>query len=179
MDAPVPSFIETYVWFPSYAYTGQVLGPLASASQRLHWLKAPDGVYRNVMIFDGEGRLWRSAAIYGATEHPPAASRGCWQVTARGVTIPLHGSLWRWGWEMNLDYFGPASTLAVEFGGTWHDVRLPAGLHTVWIPAAGAGSIVRARLLSGGPSVCVTSMNIGNLVASIISKPSPAEPIRG
>ena len=69
--------------------------------------------------------------------------------------------------------------LAVQFDGTWHDVRLPAGLHTAWIPAAGAGSSVRAKLLAGGPSVCVTSMSIGTLVASVTSQPLPAKPVPG
>jgi len=178
VNAPVPSFVEGGVFGP-YADTGRVIGGLASASQRLRWLTAPDGVYRHLMIVDSEGRLWASAAIYGATVHPAAAAHGCWQVSSRGVTIPLHGRLWQWGWEMSMNYYGPASTLAVQFDGTWHDVRIPAGLHTVWLPAAGAGSVVQAKLLSGGPGVCVTSLSIGTLVASVTSQPSPAEPIRG
>ena len=40
--------------------------------------------------------------------------------------------------------------IGVQFGGTWHDVQLPAGLHTVWLPAP-AGRRGSAKLLSGGP----------------------------
>ena len=178
VDTQVPSFVEGGVFGP-YAYTGRVVGPLAPALARLHWLTAPDGVYRNLMIVDGEGRLWRSAGIYGATVRPPAAGRGCWQVSSRGVAIPLHGRLWDWGWEMRVAYSGPAATLAVQFSGATHEVSLPAGAHTAWIPAPGAGSVVNARLLGGGPDVCVSSVSIGTLVASLASQPSPAAPVRG
>jgi hypothetical protein len=179
VDTPVPSIIETLVWFPTYAYAARVLGPLAPASLHAHWTRAPSGVYGNLMVFDGVGRLWSGIAIDGDTVHPPAGGKGCWQVAAHTVKIPLGGSLFHWGWEISMNYVGHAATMAVQFGGTWHDVQLSAGAHTVWVPAAGAGSVVRARLLSGGPSVCVSSLSIGNIVPSILSHPVPAAPVRG
>jgi hypothetical protein len=177
VDTPVPEFIETFVWFPSWAYTSRVVGALAPASAHLHWTRAPSGVYRNLMIFDGVGRLWASAAVVGDTVRPNNHS-GCWRVGSRAVTIPLGGTLFHWGWEISMNYFGPAANMAVEFGGSWHQVRLPSGLHTVWVPAVGAGSVVRAKLIGGGPTVCVGSMSIGNIVASILSQPSPAKAVR-
>jgi len=144
---PVPPFVETYVWFGRYAYTDRVIGALEATGQRLHWTDAPSGVFSNLMVFDGVGRLWRSVAIQGDTVHAPA-HRGCWQVGSKTTKIPLGGSLYHWGWEINMSYVGPAATMAVSFGGAWHDVQLPAGLHTVWVPAAGAGSVVQAKLLA-------------------------------
>ncbi|HUB38125.1 MAG TPA: hypothetical protein VMA72_04675 [Streptosporangiaceae bacterium] len=175
---PVPPFVETYVWFGRYAYTDKVIGALGTAAQGLHWTDAPAGVFSNLMVFDGVGRLWRSVAIQGDTVHAPAG-RGCWQVGSRGTKIPLGGALYHWGWEISMSYVGPAATMAVQFGGVWHDVQLPAGLHTAWVPAAGAGSVVRAKLVSGGPTECVSSLSIGNVVPSVFSHPSPAKPIPG
>jgi hypothetical protein len=178
VTTPVPPFVETYVWFGRYAYTDQVIGALATKGQRLRWTIAPTGVFSNLMVFDGVGRLWRSVAIQGDTVSAPAA-RGCWQVGSKVTKIRLGGPLYHWGWEISVSYVGPAATLAVQFGGVWHDVQLPAGLHTAWISAPGAGSEVRARLLSGGPKECVSSLSIGNLVPSIFSHPSPGKPVPG
>ncbi len=178
VTAPVPPFVETYVWFGRYAYTDEVLGPLATSNQRLRWTTAPSGVFSNLMVFDGVGRLWRSVAIQGDVVHAPAAD-GCWQVGTKATKIQLGGRLYHWGWEINMSYVGPAAAMAVLFGGVWHDVQLPAGLHTVWVPAVGAGGVVRVKLLRGGPKECVSSLSIGNMVPSIFSHPSPAKPIRG
>ena len=179
VDQPVPQIIETFVWFPSYAYTARVLGPLVPSALDAHWTMAPSGVYTKLMIFDSVGRLWSAPAIVGETVHPHAASSGCWHVNARGVTIPLAATLYHWGWEMSMNYLGSAATMAVQFGGTWHDVRLPSGLHTVWVPAVGDGGEVHAKLLSGGPSVCVSSLSIGNIAPYVLSQPIPAKPSPG
>jgi hypothetical protein len=117
-------------------------------------------------------------AIQGDTVHAPAR-RGCWQVGSKTTQIPLGGPLYHWGWEITMSYVGPAATMAVSFGGAWHDVQLPAGLHTAWVPAAGAGSVVQAKLLSGGPTECVSTLSIGNMVPSVFSHPSPAKPVPG
>lgn len=178
VSTPVPPFVETYAWFGRYAYTGEVLGPLAPTARQLHWTDAPSGVFSNLMVVDGVGRLWPSVAIQGDTVHAPAA-RGCWQVGSRITKIRLGGTLYHWGWEIDMSYAGPTATMAVLFGGVWHDVELPAGQHTVWVPAAGAGSIVRVKLTGGGPEECVSSLSIGNLVPSIFSHPSPAKPAAG
>jgi hypothetical protein len=179
VDQPVPQIIETFVWFPSYAYTARVLGPLFGPAADAHWTTAPSGVYNNLMIFDSLGRLWSAPVIVGDTVHPPATRNGCWQVGSRTVTIPLGGTLYHWGWEISMNYLGPAATIAVQFGGTWHDVQLPSGMHTVWVPAVGGGSEVTAKLLSGGPSVCVSALSIGNVAPSILSQPTPAKPVSG
>ena len=178
VGTPVPPFIETWVYFGHYADTSRVLGPLASTAQRLRWSDAPIGVFSNLMIFDGVGRLWQSVLVEGQTVHAPAAD-GCWQVGSRVTSIRLGGPLYHWGWEINMNYVGPAATMAVLFGGTWHDVQLPAGLHTVWVPAPGAGSVVQVKLLSGGPRECISSLSIGNMVPSVFSRPLPAKPAQG
>jgi hypothetical protein len=175
---PVPPFVETYVWFGRYAYTDQVIGALGTSAQRLRWTDAPSGVFSSLMVFDDVGRLWRSVAIQGDTVHAPSA-RGCWQVGSGETKIPLGAPLYHWGWEINMSYVGPAATMAVLFGGVSHDVQLPAGLHTVWVPAPGAGSVVQAKLLSSGPTECVSSLSIGNMVPSVFSHPSPAKPVAG
>jgi hypothetical protein len=179
VNEPVPPFIEPVAWFPTSAWTATVLGPLVPSALNAHWTDAPSGVYTNLMIFDDLGRLWSAPGIVGDTVHPDTAHNGCWRVGTRTVTIPLGGKLFHWGWEMSMNYVGPAATMAVQFGGTSHDVQLPAGMHTVWVPATGAGADVQVQLLSGGPRVCVSSLSIGNMAPYILSQPMPAVPVPG
>lgn len=181
-DTPTPTDIEVAALFGRYAYTSQVIGPLANALpvKHLRWTSAPSGAIANLMIFDDNGRLWR-VLLLGRAGAPPAADHGCWRVGYRPVRLQIPGisPLYVWPWTLDLTYSGQSAALAVEFGGRWHDEALPAGQHDVYVPALGGGSSITVQLIGGGPSVCLTHLSIGNPVPSILSKPIPAVPVPG
>jgi hypothetical protein len=175
----VNSAVPTQV-FPFDGQTSVILGPLtaADASQHLSWRMAPSGVIPHLLAFDWDGRL-RQAALAGRTVAPPSARHGCWSATTAGTSISIGSPLFVWSWELGLTYSGQAATLAVTFGSRPYDVRLPAGQHVVYVAAHGGGGTVRAKVVSGGPKVCISGLTIGEFEPSIISQPVPAAPVRG
>lgn len=179
VDTSTPSNVEIPALFGRYASTEQVIGPLARAlpGQHLHWVQAPSGVIPNLMIFDNTGRLW-PAGFLGASESSPG-KRGCWRVGATPVQLPFGTSMFNWPWTLGLSYRGSSATLAVLFGGLWHDVFLPAGNNLVYVPALGAGSFAMAKIISTGPKVCISHLSIGQLEPSLLGKPIPAVPVPG
>lgn len=179
VDTQVPADVEVD-YFGKFSYTSQFAGPLAGSGQQLRWTRAPSGVIPNLLIFDSSGRL-AQVAVLGRGASPSRAERGCWAVGYRPLRIAIPGStpMYDWPWTIELAYRGPSATLAVDFGGRWHDVSLPAGTHDVYVPALGGGSSITAKLVAGGPAVCVTQMSIGNLVPSYRSFPIPVMPVPG
>jgi hypothetical protein len=182
-DTVTPLNVENPILFGQYAYTGRVIGPLASAlpGRQLHWVQAPSGVIPNLMIFDSLGRLWPATIGQGAYASAPAR-RGCWEVGATPVRLPFGTSMFDWPWTLGLSYRGSSATLAVLFGGRWHDVSLLAGNNLVYVPALGAGSFAMAHVVSTGPRVprvCISHLSIGQLEPSLLGKPIPAVPVPG
>lgn len=182
VDTTTPQDVEIPALFGRYASTEQVIGPLARTlpGQHLRWVQAPSGVIPHLMIFDSLGRLW-PAGLLGASKSSPG-KRGCWEVGAAPVRLPFGTSMFDWPWTLGLSYRGSSATLAVLFGGRWHDVFLPAGNNLVYVPALGAGSFAMAQVVGTGPGVprvCISHLSIGQLVPSAYALPIPAVPVPG
>lgn len=178
VSAPVPDTVMEQALFGSAAYTRQVLGPLAPKSARLRWTTSPSGVISNVMVFDSLGRL-RAAVVQGPVSTPAPGRHGCYPVTSSGTRIPVAGNLYYWYWTMQLSYSGPATTLQVQYGRGVHTVTLPAGTHSVFLPATGNGStVIISNIGSGGPPTCVSRLAVGTLQPSRNSIPIPFYPVR-
>jgi len=179
LSSPVPASVEVpYLW-GRYGYTATVVGAMAPPARHLHWTTKPSGVM-NLLTLDSLGRLWGVTLAGGQFLLPPKKLHDCWDIGYGTTRIPLVGHVFRWPWEMSLTYSGPAATMGVEFGGTWHDYVLPAGAHELWVPAPGAGDAVQIRLLGGGPQDCVTSLAISaTMQASTQTVPVPYLPVPG
>ena len=100
-------------------------------------------------------------------------------MTAAGTRIPLRGSLYRWLWTARVKYSGPATVLAVRFGGNWREVTLPAGSHVVYVPAVGSGNSVSVSLVDSVTPLCVTGVTVGSLHPQQAGRAIPAAPVPG
>jgi hypothetical protein len=192
VDGPTPAMIMDPGFFWRQGYTSQVIGALArgNPARHLSWTVSPHGVIGDLMIFDDQGQL-QPAAVQGPSSGPPprrqatakahgqVQGQACWTVTAAGARIPLLGSLYPWPWTALLEYSGPATVLAVSFGGNWSDVALPAGTHAVYVPAAGGGSAISLRLAGPGTGLCVTGVTVGSLHPDQAGRAIPATPVPG
>ena len=87
-------------------------------------------------MFDDQGHL-------SAVSIPPARSQlggsGCgFPLEGDTTTIPLDGPVIGGGWWLRISYLSPeAVDLHVQAGEEGHDLSLPAGLHNVFVQAAG------------------------------------------
>lgn len=194
VDGPTPAMIMDPALFWTQGYTSQVIGAIARGepARHLSWTLSPDGAAGRLMIFDDAGRL-RPAAVEGPSSGPPPHKRRCWAVTSVGTSIPLRGSLYRWPWTARLEYSGPATVLAVSFGGKWSEVKVPAGTHAVYVRAVGAGRTVSVLLVGPGArpargdapaqppaaAACVTGVTVGSLHPGQVSQAIPAAPVPG
>jgi hypothetical protein len=178
LSTAVPGNVQLALW-GQYSETATLLGVMAVPTQHLHWTTKPSGVM-NLLTFDSLGRLWGVSLAGGQSLLPPKKLHGCWDVGYGTTRVPLVGHIFRWPWEMSLTYSGPAATMGVEFGGTWHYYVLPAGAHELWVPAPGAGDAVQIRLVGGGPHECVSSVAISaTMQASTQTVPMPYLPVPG
>lgn len=178
VSAPVPTAVMSRAFFGDASNTAAVLGPLAPRSARVRWTTSPQGMVHHLMIFDGEGRLW-PAIVTGVSAAAPAGTGTCWRLGARAVRIPLQHALYRWPWFAEFGYSGPATTLGLNFSGSWHFVRLAAGHDDALAPVLGAGSSVTVRNLGLAQPGCLTYLTVGTLQASVYGNPVPAEPVSG
>jgi hypothetical protein len=204
VNTPTPSMIMDPVFFWTSGRTSQVIGAIARGvpGRHLIWTLSPRGVIGHLMIFDSLGRLW-PVAVEGPASGPPPQpkpaagrpaghpaqkaagkparqrARNCWAVTAGGVRIPLHGSLYRWPWTARLSYSGPATVLAVSLGERWRTVPVPAGTHAVYVPVTGSGQVISVRQLGAAPGSCVTGVTVGSLQPDRTGTPVPATPVAG
>jgi hypothetical protein len=155
------------------AQTSRVLQPLAPKAARIRFTTAPAGVIRDLMIFTNRGTL-RPALDVGANSVSPADKTGCWPLLSQPTTIPLHASLFAYGWIVRLRYSGPATTMQLRFGTGVRDARLEAGTHDLYVPVIGAGRAVVVRRLDQGPPVCISRVTVGLMY---LTKPT-AQPAR-
>jgi hypothetical protein len=204
VNTPTPAMIMDPIFFWTSGHTSQVIGAIARGvpGSHLNWTLSPRGVIGHLMIFDSLGRLWPVTVEGPASGPPPQAkpapahpakhpgqkaaskpakqpARNCWAVTAGGVRIPLHGSLYRWPWTARLSYSGPATVLAVSLGELWRSVPVPAGTHAVYVPVTGSGKVISVRQLGAAPGSCVTGVTVGSLQPDHTGAPIPATPVAG
>ena len=203
VNTPTPAMIMDPIFFWASGHTSQVIGAIArdSPGSHLSWTLSPRGDSGHLMIFDSLGRLWPVAVDGPASGPPPAkpaaahpakhpgrkaakkpakqTASNCWAVTAGGVRIPLHGSLYRWPWTARLSYSGPATVLAASLGERWRSVPVPAGTHVVYLPVTGSGNVISVRQLGAAPGLCVTGVTVGSLQPDHTGPPIPATPVAG
>jgi len=203
VNTPTPAMIMDPIFFWASGHTSQVIGAIArdSPGSHLSWTLSPRGDIGHLMIFDSLGRLWPVAVDGPASGPPPAkpaaahpakhpgrkaakkpakqTASNCWAVTAGGVRIPLHGSLYRWPWTARLSYSGPATVLAASLGERWRSVPVPAGTHVVYLPVTGSGNVISVRQLGAAPGLCVTGVTVGSLQPDHTGPPIPATPVAG
>jgi hypothetical protein len=202
VNSPTPAIIMDPMFFVASGDTSQVVGVIArdEPGQHLNWTLRPRGIVSHLMIFDSLGRLWPATVAGPASGPPPQpksahqakkhgkkaakqvtqpAQPACWPVTATGSNIPLHGSLYRWPWTAQVRYSGPATVLAVRFGGAWGTVTIPAGTHTVYVPVTGSGNVITMRQAGAGTGLCVTSVVVGSVQPEHAAQPVPATPVPG
>ena len=181
MDALLPENIENGYYFGRYGYTEKLFGPLVKplTTSHLSWTRAPSGVIANLLMVDASGRL-AFADVLGRTASPPRAARGCWKAGTLPSKIHIPGTaMYRWPWTIELAYRGRATNLEVTFDGHSHAFNVPAGQHDVYIPALGSGSNVGVQVISGGPTLCITQLNIGVVTPAYHVFPIPVEPLPG
>jgi hypothetical protein len=180
VDGPTPATIMDPAFYWRQGYTSQVIGALARGepARRLSWTLSPRGVMGNLMTFNAQGQLM-PVAVRGPSSGPPPRRQHCWGVTTTGIRIPLRGRLYRWPWTARLEYSGPATVLAVSFGGDWQDVAVPTGRHAVYVPVVGAGSALSVRLIGAGARACLASVTVGSLHPRRAGPAIPATPVHG
>jgi hypothetical protein len=180
VDGPTPATIMDPGFFWRQGYTSQVIGAVArrEPTRQLSWTRSPDGVIPSLMTFDSQGRL-RPVTVEGPSSKALPRRQHCWALTAAGTRISLLGSLYRWPWTARLEYSGPATVLAVRFGGDWQDVAVPTGRHAVYVPVVGAGSALSVRLIGAGAGACLASVTVGSLHPQPAGPAIPATPVHG
>jgi hypothetical protein len=195
VDTPTPVMIMNPIFFGLRGRTSYVIGAMArdDPARRLSWIMSPHGVVPgHLMIFDANGQLW-PATIAGPSSGPPPYAPHCWSVTTGESSIPLHSSLFEWSWIVRLDYAGPATVLALHFGGKWTEATLPAGAHTFYVPLAGKGNALTVRLVRTAPTVlgsaptpagiapagCLTGITVGTWQPTRSGPAFPAAPLPG
>jgi hypothetical protein len=183
VDGPTPASVMSPQIFGPSGYTSQVIGAIAGGEPAKHllWTTAPRGLPGHLMIFNGQGQLQPAAVAGPVSGQPPGKTSGphCWSVTTAGISIPVNGTLYRWPWFVRLDYSGPATAAAVNFGGAGADVALPAGAHSFYVSLVGGGSAVTVRLAAPAPGWCLSGLAVGSLLPSPYGRPIPAAPVSG
>jgi hypothetical protein len=194
VDGATPAIIMDPYFFYLTGYTSRVIGAVARGhpAQHLAWTRSPHGLLPQLMIFNAQGQL-RPAALAGLSSGAPATRR-CWPVTSAGaVTLPLRKSLYRWSWTVRLDYSGPATGVAVRFGGRAAQAVLPAGTHSFYLPVTGSGTVVWVRYLPlpgngaegsarpAGPGLagCLAGVTVGTWQPARSGRSIPAVPVPG
>jgi hypothetical protein len=163
-----PANVMLAKYLGSAAQTSPVLGPLAPKASGIRFTTAPEGVIKNLMIFNNQGML-RPAVDVGATSVSRAGKTGCWPLVAQPTKIALSASLFSYGWIVQLRYSGPATTMQLRLGTGVAEARLPTGKLDLYVPVVGKGSAVLVRRLSPGPPACISSLTVGLMQAA---KPS-------
>jgi hypothetical protein len=175
VSAATPQKVMYNGYLGAAAQTSRVLGPLAPDASKIRFTTRPTGIISNLMQFDSLGRLLPAVDV-GADSVRPPARHVCWPI--RPVTnIRLTSRVFDYGWIVQMDYSGPATTAALQLGTGVRDVVLPAGTHDIYVPVTGSGSGVQLRLLSAGPSACVSKLTVGLLYPSKTAYPLPFYPV--
>jgi hypothetical protein len=147
------------------AQTSRVLGPLAPPESAIRFITPPDGVFRNLMIFNDLGML-RPALDVGVASVSRAGRPGCWPVRAEPTRIPLSARVFSYGWVVRLRYSGPATTMQLRLGSAVRDAVVPAGTFDLYVPLVGEGGAVIIRRLGSGPPACIATVTVGLMHAA-------------
>jgi hypothetical protein len=160
-DAPPGSVIVDEA-FPEPVAGGVFFGPVGresalfasliagSPGQRPRFIQQPDGVYANLLEFDGWGRLVPPTVLGVGNRRLPRRDKGCWPAKSGIVTVPLQ-SIATTANMLSIGYLaGSSSQLMVTFGGQSQFVSFPGpGLKTAFVPARSSGDSVMIQSVSG------------------------------
>jgi hypothetical protein len=93
----------------------------------------------------------------------PGPRDGCgWLAQADGVEVPLEEHAYDWPWVVRIGYLASADTPAtVGLGGETVRVHLERGLNDLYVQVTGEGTAVRLAGLTGGVSVCIGDVVVG------------------
>ncbi|MGY1804537.1 hypothetical protein ACI78T_14755 [Blastococcus sp. SYSU D00922] len=159
LDQPVP---DDVVWGLSAPYNNasRVFGPL---EDRPEFADATD----RLQMLDDTGSL-RPAAVDGGVIALPGPAAGCgWAVSEGGTTAVAFGSpLFPWMWTARLDYVADRDGEVLVSMGTGEAVPAPVrkGANTVYVRLVGDGAELRVTTRTSGLSVCVSDVQVGNIV---------------
>jgi hypothetical protein len=165
VDDPLPSDVIGGPALGPVGQTSTLLSPLVSGPQGggPRFVAQPDGTYDQLMEFDGFGRLVPSR-ILGVASQPPAAGQSCWTGTGGTVAVPLTSEAAD-ATTLRIGYLsaGPGQVL-VTFGARSQLYSFKKGLHSAFLPVAGAsGDTVLIQQVSG-TIPCIGDAQVGVLL---------------
>jgi hypothetical protein len=168
VDEAYPEPVAGGVFFGPVGRESVLFASLISGppSQRPRFIQQPDGVYANLLEFDGWGRLVPPTVAGVGNRLLPRRDKGCWPAKGGTVTVPLQSFAANAN-TLSIGYLaGTSSQLMVTFGGQSQLVSfLGPGLKTAFMPAQGSGDSVTIQSVSGDIP-CIGGATAGVLVPS-------------
>jgi hypothetical protein len=179
-DAPVPPDVTGGPITGPFGQASSVLSALLSGSPgtRPRFVARPDGTYDRLMELDGFGRLVPSV-VSGVTSLPVPAGGACWPAKNGSVVVRLNAptasaSTLRIGYLSR----GPGQ-VTVTFGTRSQLYSFGEGLHSAFLPVAGAsGQTVVIQPVSGAMP-CIGDVQAGALLPSAAGPAVPALAVTG
>jgi hypothetical protein len=167
VDEPVPPDVTGGLFSGPVSEASAVLSPLlpGPAGTGTRFVAQPDGTYDRLMEFDGYGRLVPSS-ILGLASQPLAAGRSCWPAAGGDVVVPLTADATDVS-TLRIGYLSAGSgQVLVTFGARSQVYRFTKGLHSAYLPVAGAnGDSVLIQPVSGTVP-CIGDVQAGALLPS-------------
>ncbi|MEV1169778.1 hypothetical protein [Nonomuraea sp. NPDC049784] len=171
LDTYVPPAVAAPVFFHDYALHSRVLS--LPSPLPVTWTKRLEGLVRNPLTFDAEGRL-RPVTLDGV-KIPQGAT--CVPVGGKEARFPLPRPLAGGEWTAQISYLnGPETTLSVRLGLGRTVVQAGRDLGTTYATVTGHGDELAISTLDG--STCVGEIRIGVPVPAEDAAPVPPQPVR-
>ncbi len=165
VDDPVPTDVTGGPYIGPSGLASSVLSALPSGPQgtRPRFVEQPDGTYDQLMEFDGYGRLVPSR-ILGAASQPLPAGESCWPGSGGSVVVALTSDAANAS-TLRIGYLSAgAGQVLVTFGARSQLYTFAKGLHSAFLPVAGAnGGTVVIQEVSGAIP-CIGDVEVGALL---------------
>ena len=147
---------QTLLWsyrYPENAYSHVFRNHDADTSY-------PRASVDRLYVFDDQGQL--SPATIPPTRQQLGGSGCGFPLTGDSTTVPLDGPVIGGGWWIRISYASPEDAdVHVRAGEEEHDLSLPAGLHNVFLQAAGEFNEVQLTGYGEDTGLCVTALTLG------------------
>lgn len=177
VDAPLPPDVLGGLFIGSAGQASQVMAPLIPPTGGPRFAARPDGIFDNLMEFDGWGRLV-PAAILGSRSQPLPASRSCWPQSPGAVIVRLQG-VPSDVTELRIGYIAAAAgQVQVTYAGQTGILDLRRGLHSAFLPVSGSASTVTVTGMTA-PQLCIGDIEVGVLLPSEAGPAIPALAVTG
>jgi hypothetical protein len=165
VDDPVPSDVTGGPYIGPSGLASSVLSALPSGPKgiRPRFVEQPDGTYDQLMEFDGYGRLVPSR-ILGAASPSRPAGESCWPGSGGSVVVTLTSAAANAS-TLRIGYLSAgAGQVLVTFGTRSQLYTFAKGLHSAFLPVAGAnGETVVIQEVSGAIP-CIGDVEVGALL---------------